>query len=126
MKSINLLFSIAFNLVLLVILTNEVIAQSTVKWGDKPETVVEIFGEPDIEGKNNALTYYYGDKTGFVVFGFDASSNELNQIIVAPEGIGTADAAALGGMVDPEKLPNLADAEGFLGEFLRSREQDEQ
>ncbi len=106
-----------------------------IEWGDTAEKVRDALGRPDKRGMNTQrrglLTYYHGKKKGRITFlfgpeeeltrpGSNRESDGLTEIIVMPD-LTSAEHVGEITSVEPQTLPRIAEAKGFLCDFLKSR-----
>ena len=109
-----------------------------IKWGDTAKKVEAALGKPDGRGTNASqqgiLRYDHGKKKGRIVFlfgpeqelfaptsqGRSRESDGLSKIIVIPDLTSAAHVGEITS-VEPETLPHIPEAKGFLCDFLKSR-----
>jgi hypothetical protein len=109
-----------------------------IKWGDTAKKVEAALGWPNERGTNpyqqGRLKYNHGKKKGCIVFlfgpeqelqvltrrGSNRESDGLSKIIVMPD-LTSADHVSEITSVEPQTLPHIWEAKGFLGDFLKSR-----
>ena len=108
-----------------------------IKWGDTAKQVEAALGKPDVRGTNPSqqgmLKYNHGNKKGRIVFLFgpeqelfaptrqgNRESDGLSKIIVMPD-LTSAEHVNKITSEEPQTLPHISEAKGFLGDFLKSR-----
>ncbi len=109
-----------------------------IKWGDTAKKVEAALGWPNERGtspyQQGRLKYNHGKKKGCIVFlfgpeqefqvltrqGSNRESDGLSKIIVMPD-LTSADHVGEITSVEPENLPHIPEAKGFLADFLKSR-----
>ena len=109
-----------------------------IKWGDTAKKVEAALGRPDGRGTNSyqqgILRYNHGKKKGRITFlfgpeqelnvltrqGSNRESDGLSKIIVMPDLTSAAHVGEITS-VEPETLPHIPEAKGFLCDFLKSR-----
>jgi len=109
-----------------------------IKWGDTAKKVEAALGWPNGRGTNpyqqGILKYNHGKKKGNITFLFgpeqelnvltrqvsNRASDGLSKIIVMPDLTSPAHVNEITS-VEPETLPHIPDAKGFLGDFLKSQ-----
>ena len=109
-----------------------------IKWGDTAKQVEAAVGWPNGRGTNpyqqGRLKYNHGKKKGCIVFlfgpekefnalttqGSNRESDGLSKIVVMPD-LTSAEHVGEITSVEPQNLPHISEAKGFLGDFLKSR-----
>ena len=109
-----------------------------INWGDTAKKVEAALGWPNERGMNpyqqGRLKYNHGKKKGCIVFlfgpekefnalttqGSNRESDGLSKIVVMPD-LTSAEHVGEITSVEPQNLPHISEAKGFLGDFLKSR-----
>ena len=109
-----------------------------IKWGDTARKVEAALGWANGRGTNSfqqgILRYNHGKKKGRIVFlfgpeqelnvlttqGSNRESDGLSKIIVMPDLTSAAHVNEITS-VEPQNLPHISEAKGFLCDFLKSR-----
>ena len=110
-----------------------------IKWGDTAKKVEAALGRPNARRaaspyQQGWLKYNHGKKKGLIAFVFgpkrepnaittqgrNSESDGLSEIIVMPDLTSAAHVGKIRS-VEPQTLPDILEAKGFLGDFLKSR-----